>query len=85
MPASVIEPGQPSRILFPKTQPLAPRESGKRFVISLCMKTFNHAEHLKRVHALQDEIDLVRRLCDCARTDAVKRRQRRRVPPRRRR
>jgi hypothetical protein len=47
------------------------------------MKTFSRTDHLKRVDALRDEIDLFRRVCDGARADALKRRPRRRVSPRR--
>jgi hypothetical protein len=47
------------------------------------MKTFSRTDHLKRVDALRDEIDLFRRVCDGARADALKRRPRRRASPRR--
>ncbi len=47
------------------------------------MKNVSRTDHLKRVDALQDEIDLFRRVCDGARANAQKRRQRRRVSPRR--
>lgn len=49
------------------------------------MKTFTRTDHLKRVDALRDEIDVFRRVCDGARADALKRRHRRKgSPPRRR-
>ena len=41
------------------------------------MKSFRRDEHLKRVDALRDQIDLFRRQCDCAKADAAKRRRRR--------
>jgi hypothetical protein len=47
------------------------------------MKTFSRTDHLKRVDALRDEIDVFRRVCDGARADALKRRPRRRESPRR--
>ena len=47
------------------------------------MKSFSRADHLKRLEALRDEIDLFRRVCDCGKADAVKRRRRRRPSPRR--
>jgi hypothetical protein len=47
------------------------------------MRTFNRTDHLKRVDALRDEIDVFRRVCDGAKADALKRRHRRRVSPRR--
>lgn len=47
------------------------------------MKSFSRADHLKRVDALRDEIDLFRRVCDRGKADAVKRRRRRRASPRR--
>ena len=47
------------------------------------MKTFSRSDHLKRVDALRDEIDMFRRVCDGARADVLKRRPRRRVSPRR--
>ena len=47
------------------------------------MKSFSRADHLKRVDALRDEIDLFRRVCDCGKADAVKRRHRRKTVPRR--
>ena len=47
------------------------------------MKSFSRADHLKRVDALRDEIDLFRRVCDRGKADAVKRRHRRRTSPRR--
>ena len=43
------------------------------------MKSFSHADHLKRVDALRDEIDLFRRVCDRGKADAVKRRRRRKA------
>jgi hypothetical protein len=43
------------------------------------MKSFRREDHLKRVDALGDQIDLFRRKCDCAKADAVKRRRRRKV------
>ena len=49
------------------------------------MKNFSRADYLKRVDALRDEIDLFRRVCDCRKADAVKRRHRRRTSPRQRR
>ena len=47
------------------------------------MKSFSRQDHLKRVDALNNEIDLFRRVCDCAKADALKRRRRRRVSLRR--
>jgi hypothetical protein len=47
------------------------------------MKSFSREDHLKRIDALRDEIDLFRRVCDRRKADVVKRRQRRRVSPRR--
>ena len=47
------------------------------------MKSFSRADYRKRVDALQDEIDLFRRVCDGGKTDAVKRRRRRRTSLRR--
>jgi hypothetical protein len=41
------------------------------------MKSFSRADHLKRVDALRDEIDLFRRVCDRGKADALKRRRRR--------
>ena len=49
------------------------------------MKSFSRADHLKRLEALRDEIDLFRRVCDYGKADAVKRRHRRRTSPRLRR
>lgn len=43
------------------------------------MKNLRREDHLKRVEALGDQIDLFRRQCDCAKADAVKRRRRRKV------
>jgi hypothetical protein len=43
------------------------------------MKSFRREDYLKRVDALSDQIDLFRRQCDCAKTDAIKRRRRRKV------
>ena len=43
------------------------------------MKSFRREDHLKRVDALGDQIDLFRRKCDCAKADAEKRRRRRKV------
>ena len=45
------------------------------------MKSFRREDHLKRVDALGDQIDLFRRKCDCAKADAVKRRWRRKLSP----
>lgn len=42
------------------------------------MKSFRREDHLKRIDALRDQIDLFRRQCDCAKADALKRRRRRR-------
>jgi hypothetical protein len=47
------------------------------------MKTSSRLDHLQRVDALRDEIDLFRRACDGARAEALKRRARRRGSPRR--
>jgi hypothetical protein len=47
------------------------------------MRTFSRTDHLKRVDALRDEIDVFRRVCDGAKADALKRRHRRRTSPRR--
>ena len=47
------------------------------------MKNVSRTDHLKRVDALEDEIDLFRRVCDGPRANALKRRHRRRVSPRR--
>ena len=47
------------------------------------MKTFSRTDHLKRVDALRDEIDVFRRVCDGAKADALRRRHRRRGSPRR--
>jgi len=49
------------------------------------MKNLSRTDYLKRVDALRDEIDLFRRVCDCGKADAVKRRHRRRTSPRQRR
>ena len=45
------------------------------------MKNLSRTDHLKRVDALRDEIDVFRRVCDGAKADALKRRHRRRVSP----
>jgi hypothetical protein len=42
------------------------------------MKSFRRDEHLKRIDAIGDQIDLFRRHCDSAKADALKRRRRRR-------
>ena len=47
------------------------------------MKNLSRTDHLKRVDALRDEIDVFRRVCDGAKADALKRRHRRRASPRR--
>lgn len=47
------------------------------------MKTSSRLDHLQRVDALRDEIDVFRRVCDGAKADALKRRHRRRASPRR--
>jgi hypothetical protein len=48
------------------------------------MKSFRSEDHLKRVDALRDQIDLFRHQCDSARADMLKRRRRRSGPQRRR-
>jgi hypothetical protein len=47
------------------------------------MKSFSRPDHLKRLDALNDEIDLFRRVCDGAKADAQKRRRRRKESLRR--
>ena len=68
----------------------ATRSLGKRFGITTCgegteiMKSFRGEDHLKRVDALRDQLDLFRHQCDSARAEAMKRRRRKAAPPRRR-
>lgn len=84
--ASVIEPGHPSWISTDKTARLLPQKLARGLCISMSgavMKTFTRLDHLKRVDALRDEIDVFRRVCDGAKADALKRRHRRRGSPRR--
>jgi len=41
------------------------------------MKSFRSEEHLKRMEALRDQLDLFRQQCDSARAEAERRRRRR--------